>query len=417
MVNQYTLTPAGGVLTRQPREASTKETQNRNSLLSLRASRLFGLLCSLVLLPLGLAVAEPNPPTNLCIEGAADCGVVPTPSAEGIKWHPGHYMQILRGNYDTSQSVRFGYYDQIATNTQIVGVVVPFRWSQLEAAQGDYTAGIALVQAEIDKLESLTVPKRLFIRMNDHNFGGTCPATSHIPQYISDAGGTFETKNGCNWRRWNVTFMGHYLDMLKAYAAELDSEPYFEGIVVLRESPLSFGGSTPPADYSNGAYRVQLDRVMTEVGSAYSKSLVISPTSYVVTRDDTDEHIAHVASIREAPGHLDPSPDCDMWADLTLRGVSGGVDYRGVIPIVYSVEASELGLDSIGPDGGYTPDELTTWANNTQHITHLFWDRNTFAGTSEQQWSSGILPHISDSSNALTRTSCPSVFIQGCDTD
>lgn len=378
----------------------------------------FGLVSvflSLAMMPLESSAQTPEPP---CFVGASGCGgaSAPPPSTGAKKWHPGHYMQVPRGDYDTDQSNRFQYYDQIATNTQIIGVVVPFRWSQLETSKGDYSSGIALIRSEIDKLSSLQVPKRLFIRVNDHNYNGNCPSTSHIPQYVSDEGGTFQTNNGCNWRRWSPVFMGHYIDMLRAYGAAIDNEVYFEGIVVLRETSLAWGGSTPEADYTGDAYRTQLDRLMTEVVPAFPTSIVSSPANWVASQGQTDGHIAHIASIAGGAGNMDTWPNDTVWADRTIRGDSGGTNYAGVIPIPYSVEASEMGLDSVGRDGGYTPAEIFDYANNSQKVTHLFWDRHSF-GTSEQQWTSGILPFIDNPNNAITNTDCPSVFTRGCISD
>ena len=291
-----------------------------------------------------------------------------------IKWHPGHYMQVLRGAGYRKQRARFSQYDEIAYETALEGVVVPFTWSQLESARGDYSAGLELVRTELDKLRNLPVPKRMFIRMMDSGYLKPCPATSMMPEYVSDAGGTFGTGKGCMWRRWDPTIMGYYIDMLKAYAAAFDDDPFLEGIVVLREIPLAWGGTEAPSDYSNARYREQLDRPMTEAVAAFEKSLVVSPTSWVASEDHTTRHIAHVHSISGAVGNMDVCPDCDMWADRAVRGELGGVDFRGSMPLVYSVETSVLGLDAVGPNGGYTPAEIYAWADGVQRVTHLVRD-------------------------------------------
>ena len=173
---------------------------------------------------------------------------------------------------------------------------------------------------------------------------------------------------------------------------------------MLREIPLAWGRTAPPADYGNRRYREQLDRLMAETVAAFPTSIVVSPTSWVGSKAETVNHIRYVHSIGGAVGNMDVCPDCRMWADQTVRGELGGTDFRGKMPLVYSVETSELGLDSIGPDGGYTPYEIYRWANHTQRVTHLFWDRNDYAGTPQQQWPA-ILSFIR--SNPLTYTQCP----------
>lgn len=343
--------------------------------------------------------------------------ITATPNASSApqkKWHPGHYMQIQRGEGDTNQSTRLGYYNQIANSTTIEGVSVPLRWARLETTEGNYASGMTEFAAEIAHLKGLSVPKRLLVRINDHNFGGSCPSTSHIPAYVSAQGYTFQTNNGCNWKRYNATAMTSYINMLRAYCEAFDDEPYFEGFIVLRESPLSFGGSTPPADYSIEAYTTQYNRLMAEIVAACPKSLVISPISFLGTQSNVNAHIAYVHSIGGGAGNMDTCPSgCSMQSDLTLRGASGGVDYRGGMPIVYSVEASVLGNDAVGPDGGFTPTQIGDFANDTMRINHLMWDRNMAVGTSAQRWDTGILPYIN--ANPLEHSACPSAFAQGCE--
>ncbi|MBN1237109.1 MAG: hypothetical protein JXB36_01345 [Gammaproteobacteria bacterium] len=330
-----------------------------------------------------------------------------------VKWHPGHYMQILRGPWHLRQDNRFALYDEIADEARIEGVVVPMPWSQLERSRGDYAAGIRLLEAELEKLESLAVPKRMFVRMMDSGYLDECPATSMIPEYVTELGGTFDTGKGCMWRRWDPTVMGYYIDMLKAYAEALDDEPFFEGIVVLRELPLAWGGTKAPPDYNNRRYREQLDRLMTEAVAAFRTSLVVSPTSWVGSEEHTVRHIEHVHAIGGAVGNMDVCPDCEMWADLAIRGELGETDFRAKMPLVYSVETSVLGLDAVGPDGGYTPPQIYEWANDVQRVTHLFWDRNDYAGAQEQRWPA-TLDFIR--SNPLTNTACPE-NVGACRTD
>ncbi|KKM20424.1 hypothetical protein LCGC14_1645650, partial [marine sediment metagenome] len=77
------------------------------------------------------------------------------------KWHPGFYMQISKGFHEQTQSNRFNQYDTIASNTDVTGIMSSWRWSVLEGnTQGDYTAGLAELQAEIDYCKNLAVPKR-----------------------------------------------------------------------------------------------------------------------------------------------------------------------------------------------------------------------------------------------------------------
>ena len=327
------------------------------------------------------------------------------------KWHPGHYMQILRSNSQTVQSVRFGYYDSIASETALQGVVVPFRWEQLEGSKGDYSAGITLVQSELNYLKALTVPKRLIIRINDHAFSESFENT--FPSYLNDEALLYTQAGGAHtaWRRWNSTAMGYFIDMWEAYAAEFDDEPYLESIYLYRETA---PGPNNPGDYSSGGYNTQTRRLIAAGSAAFTKTNVIMPVNYFASTALTDSLFVYMEDNQVGTGGPDTCSDCGVWGDRTLRGISGGVDYRGVIPAQYSVEVSELGLNSVGPTGGYTPQEIYDFWT-TLNVSHGFWDRNTFAGTSGQQWSTGILPFIQANPN-LVNEGAPSIYTQGVDT-
>jgi hypothetical protein len=66
-----------------------------------------------------------------------------------------------------------------------------------------------------------------------------------------------------------------------------------------------------------------------------------------------------------------------------------------------SVEAGELG----GNLGDFTPKQISDFAYNTLHLSHIFWVRNTWSGDSSQRWYTGILPFLR--TNPPIRTACP----------
>lgn len=321
-------------------------------------------------------------------------------------------MQILRGKAEMSQSSRFSWYSEIGSNTAVKGVVWSPRWQELEGnTRGDYSTGIALVRAEIAKLKSLPVPKRLIIRLND--VGEAWPAENTFPTYLQYGSPTgiykANTTDGrAAWRRWNQTIMGYYIDMLKAYANAFDNEPYLEAIIMYRESALQFG-SGAPSDFDASAYEAQLRRLALAMKSSWKKTQVIAGVNYLTTSSLTTSHIAYLASIGVGNHSPDACINCGIWADRVMQGVTGGIDYRARVPTMQGVEVSELGLNSVGPDGGYTPKQIGAWANDVQHASYILWDRNTFTGTSEQKWHTGILPYI-NANPTLQFDDCPTSY-------
>lgn len=341
------------------------------------------------------------------------------PSAGGgggeKKWHPGHYMQLLRNSdFSYNQSNRFAAYDGIASETDIEGVSWMARWSQLEGdIQGDYTAGIALLQAEIDHLKNLTVPKRLVLRIADVAYGDTCPSNEH-PAYVHSNGWTNQAGNGCQWKRWNTGAMDAYIAMIEAYAAAFDDEPYFEAIHLTKETANNWGGSGKPSDYSDGAFDTQLRRLVSAASAAFAKTNVVLPVNWY-NNSLAQSLYDHMVTEDAGHGNPDSCSTCNMDGDQYYTGTKGTTDYRGTIPAIMSVEVSSLGYNRVGD---FTAQEVFNFIDGTINATHMLWDRNDIIGNANQRWDglNGILDTIQNPANAISTTTCPTGYTQGCDT-
>jgi hypothetical protein len=341
----------------------------------------------------------PKAPAMLCIDD--QCAQTPEPVA-GVKWHPGHYMQVLRGEPDTKQSARFAYYDEIGWNSKLQGVGVFFRWSQLEGARGDYSAGIALIRAEVAKLKSLAIPKRLAIRVMERAYSSPCPASAYFPAYVQTAGKTFTVGNtvqSCQWRRWDPEAMGWFIAMLEAYGRAFDGDPYVEIVSPMHETAIAWMGQTPLADFSESALDTQYRRLAVALKKSWPHTIVWMPTNWGLNGARMSAYVDYLHSIGVGVGNPDICPSCNMPVDSFTRGKT---------PHAMSVEVSELGYNSVGPAGGFTAQQIYDYAVGVQKVTHLFWDRNTIIGTTAQRWETGILPII----NGLTLSVslCPSLF-------
>jgi hypothetical protein len=324
-----------------------------------------------------------------------------------MKWNPGHYMQLfLNQSTPAWQQKRFGYYDEIASNANIEGVVLFVRWRELETALGSYAAGIGYLERELEKLKSLAAPKRLYVRMAPQYYGTSgAQCDSYFPDYILDLGGCAASSSGSIAAFWNPTITNRYIALLQALAAAFDSEPYFEGIWPIRETAT---GRNPERGFDWSAFDTQLRRIALAARTAFTRTNVVMSVNYLESQARTDRFVEYLYKIGVGVGGPDTAPTVGIWSYKTLQGHSGGVDYRGRIPIHWSVEASELGYDGVGPPGGYTATEIMDFADRTLRTSHLFWARNDTVGTPAQRWHTGILAVIN--SRPLTHTRCPAVY-------
>jgi hypothetical protein len=313
------------------------------------------------------------------------------------------------------QANRFALYDEIADNTDLEGVVWKVKWDLLEGdTRGDYSKGFALIHEELDKLESLAVPKRFVLRFESISFGNDCP--EGFPRYLQKNGWLLQTQS-CLFKKWEDEAVDAWIDLLEAYAAEFDDEPFFEAVYLIKESSVGWGGAEPHPDYDPDAYWRNLRRIMVAGGEAFVKTNAIMSLNHAPDQETMNK--AMQFAYDHGLGHGDPDTvpkSCDnrgnypKKGDVAYTGMQshGGVrDFRGDMPALRSAEVSEMGLDI----GDCYPKELYDHQNDFIRASHMFWSHNTYAGTAEQQWSA-ILEFIK--SNPLTHTSCPKMYTQGC---
>lgn len=373
------------------------------------------------------SISESNTDSN-DIAVASFAGVAATPNR---KWNPGHYMAIKRPdckNNDTARAKRFAYYDKIANNKNIVGIYYYVRWSDVEGAtRGDYAAGDAYLQKEINKVQS--IGKQFWIRFENVNYGS---GFKYLPAYVLNTPGwTYLGKNGSGFANLsNAGAAQAYRDALLHLINKWNTHPNFEGISILGET----AGSVPtnpidalgnPTTFSWSSYGKNLrDTIcVPAMNAATQTNLVVNFNWWGGGASALGSYMKtfHAACPRVGMGGPDILPSYDGVASLSgslptapyayyvLTGRVGGVDYRGKFPIAYMVESSEIGAGSIGGKG-WTPNQLFSTGNDSLRNTHFFWIRMDFSSLPLiQNWDPAILATIKNNP-VLSNTQVPSTY-------
>src|SRR5690606_8925293 len=89
----------------------------------------------------------------------------------------------------------------------------------------------------------------------------------------------------------------------------------------------------------------------------------------------------------------------------SLMGRSTGVDLRTRIPVIYSIEPTQLGGNLCKK---CLPGDLHRFAEEELGASHLLWTRSEYTGSAAQKWPNGILPWISE--NPLGNRECPTGY-------
>ncbi|MFL6124474.1 hypothetical protein [Actinophytocola sp.] len=343
------------------------------------------------------------------VAAAAVPVLAPSPAfAAARKWHPGHYLWPAgtRWSADVRKS-HFAALDAVAANPYVTGIKIAFDWADFEGAKGDYTAGFRILDAYLDKLDS--VGKYLMVQVNERSFGNPGPGV--YPRYIVDNGWVIARPGGESWtgnlastaRMWQPAVMDRLIALSHAFATRYDGHPRFEQFS-LGETAMGVPGGY---GFSTEAWRAQLKRWFTESKRAWTNTYLRLNANFISNDEAMRDLITHCARGGGVTvGGPNPEPPVlsitrFITANRVFRGDDGGTDLRGTIPWTGEVRAANLGARFT-----QTPEEIFDYFYATMRASHMVWPHNTSTGGAAQRWSTGILPYI-NSIRGRTNTSRP----------
>ncbi len=322
-----------------------------------------------------------------------------TASAQGTKWHPGNYVALDGG---ATLSQHMVHIDEIRNDAEIRGVMVRFRWRDLEPTRDVYD--FSLIDTYLAKLRRTNTIKRLVVRIMDRGFLVSDPADP-VPSYLladpAFNGGVVDTSSGYAARLWEPAVMQRLIYLYQALGRRYDSDPFFEGAFT-EESTLSFKGNYP-AGYTNEQLVDQYILFMNAVKPTMPTSNLFMNANWIGSTNLMAKLVDAVRAAGLGAGGSSVLPGHPTQGQQVLIGTDGA-DYRLELPIADGVEGSELG----GALGDYAPTEIGAYAYDVLQAHYLFWARNIWIGGAEQRWQTGILPYLR--TNPPTRTRCPNIY-------
>ena len=185
----------------------------------------------------------------------------------------------------------------------------------------------------------------------------------------------------------------------QAIAQRYESDPHFEGVFT-EETTLSFDLADRPPGYSDELLAEQYVRFINAVKPMMPTSNLILNANWLGTAEVMGGLIQEMRNARVGAGGSNTRPGNPTQGQSVLMGTYGA-DYRLELPIANGVELRELG-------GSATPRQIGTYAYDPLRTHYLFWPRNGWVGTPEQQWFTGILPYLH--TRPPVRTRCPNVY-------
>lgn len=188
-------------------------------------------------------------------------------SGDELKWNPGTYVRTNKQAYSEIQSERLAeittVFNDVGSNIKGFAYAAP--WGDCERTKGDYSAGDALIDAELARCQSHGY--RLILQTKTRKFGGsTVPSYPQsnqraTPDYLIQEGGhVFVCSDGGG--EGAALHQSYVMDRLLLWIAHLgaryDGNPWIEGFVF---GETSYNMSADTANWSEANYVAQLNRL------------------------------------------------------------------------------------------------------------------------------------------------------------
>lgn len=205
--------------------------------------------------------------------------------AANRKFHPGHYYWPSGTRWSAEdQAAHFAELDDVAANAKVKGIQIGFNWNFFEGARGDYSRGFRIVDAYLDKLDTLPTDKYLMVRLNTRTFGSTVN-TGAYPPYVVNNGWVASRPPGEEWsgnlataaKAWQPEVMDRLIALSRAFAARYNTHPRFETFA-LGETAL---GVPTEHGFRAEAWRTQLQRWFTESKKVWTNTFLRLTANYL----------------------------------------------------------------------------------------------------------------------------------------
>lgn len=344
-------------------------------------------------------------------------------NATGYKWHPGNYIVAVASNhpgvYANNQwqprSEILDFLTSIGSSTNIKGVLVPGFWDYWEGnTAGDYSGGFAIVDALLEKCASLTVPKRLIIKMIPEAYEYPLPADpgyDNAPDYLYNAGIVLHNQGETGL--WIAQIdkqpgMDRLIALSNAYAARYDSHPLFEMFCPMEQTSMPF------ANFDWTTYKTQMGRLHDSMQTAWAHTLVRCPINFA---GNNDTQCRELYDLVRRPGVVFGGPDCypdsgrPLQGDRVYRGLnsdgtthSGWADYRGQYGWVSEVE----GDVDFATYSTSTKEQIRDYGKNTTRNNYFVWWPTS--GNNGTPTFAALISWIDGGNAAPYSTACPSSF-------
>jgi hypothetical protein len=294
----------------------------------------------------------------------------------GVKFHPGHWVsmqypiqgihtlttQLFNSSDPTVPKTIKGRMEEMGPLDNVMGMFLPIYLGAAEQTKGDYSPAFSLIDQALSICASLNKQLGVSIYKAVTSDGTTAYQTSpdvkrFAPYTVTE--GLLAQNTGEDYvsmKLWEQAPMDRYIAALVAILNRYDSHPNFEFV--------STGETSTKTDfptYSSAAALVQWKRLITALAAvAPHTQKIIQFNSAFSSQSNQIDFARHLVANKMTWGDADVRPDYfppplsignsnyGTIAQRIYQGLTGGIDYRGVICAAYEIQGPNLGGNHMG---------------------------------------------------------------------
>lgn len=302
------------------------------------------------------------------LQGADACGgTTPVLITTARKYHPGHYVAMLRGQ--SSQSLMTA-----SIKPGVVGILKRYTWRSLEPTPGAYD--FSAIQSDLAWASAYGM--HLIVMIEDKTFVVERPNPAYLDPYTPR-----NRAGGYTMARWDAYVVQRFNALTKALG-RFDSYAAFEGIAT-QETALGFDSTTLRAfGYTPEKYRDAYINMLSTATTNLPRSRVFWYQNFLV---QNQSYIGSIAAAVASKGVVMGGPD--VWPDnrsLVSKSYPFFDQFYGKMPLFGQVEP--VCYSALHETSGYstkywTPREQFKYARDNLHVNYMFWVRLPNASPSD----------------------------------
>lgn len=361
---------------------------------------------------------------SLIVTCAGQTGTLPPSNVVTTKYNPGHYVTLDGPNValmdETTASNKDGaVFVQAMKNSGVEGIMVRYRWKELESAEDTYT--LSKVKNHLDLAQSFGL--KLIVLIEDKNFHNL---PTPLPAYLM-ANNDYYYKNvtgSYNATRWNSFVNTRMKALVNKLGDTFDSHPALEGIG-FQETAINLpSGTVTTPKYTPELYRDSIIDVLNTASAAFPMSNVFWYMNYLSGNQDYLGDIGDLMANRKnvVIGGPDILPENES---LVRRAVPFYSQFKNNGSRLFgSAQNDSYRHLHVENKAAYsttfwTPLEMFVYGRDQLHLNYMFWNYKNwitsttdpkYGGPGEYVWADAI-PVIK--ANPVFNPTTPQRFTEG----